>query len=42
MYEGQVQNLRDEIVEMRNKIEQERLKKAGEEGLRDTYYRKKS
>lgn len=41
MYEGQVQNLRDEIVEMRNKMEQERLKKAGEEGLRDTYYRKK-
>jgi hypothetical protein len=41
MYEGMVQNLRDEIVEMRNKMEQERLKKEGEEGMRDTYYRKK-
>jgi len=27
MYEGMVQNLRDEIVEMRNKMDQERLKK---------------
>ena len=41
MYEGMVQNLRDEIVEMRNKMEQERLKKEGEEGMRDTYHCKK-
>lgn len=41
IYEGQVQNLRDEIVDMRNKMDQERLKREGEDGLRDTYYRKK-
>ena len=41
MYEGELQNLRDEIMDMRYKAEQERQKKEGEEGLRDTYYRKK-